>query len=299
VVAWTFSEQAVRRALHGIPLPDSSATWFPLRTATAAMGVLGVKLPPEARLDFSTRQTIEAFALQLALVLEKEHFIFAARPRPRSRPIRKSCTVRTLLDSVSHELKTPLAVIHAALEGMSEVGDPYLTEIETASRRLQRVVDDLLRMTRLESEVLKPHFDWCDLRDLISAAEQAARREPQEAAWFQVKTPANLPPVKVDHTLLAQAMANILHNAAILPATDADRGRPATIEDAMLFIAIRDHGPGLPVGEEDRVFEILPGERNEDGRNRTRLGHCPRLASPGRRSLRGIIPTVARSLSLR
>jgi len=251
VMAWAFTNKQCAGRFTDT-LPDSAATWFPLRTATATMGVLGVKLPPEARLDFSTRQTIEAFGLQLALVLEKEHFIFAAS---QAEILAHSEQLhRTLLDSVSHELKTPLAVIHAALEGMNATNNPYVTEIETASRRLQRVVDNLLQMTRLESEVLKPHLDWCDLRDLISAAQQAVG-DSLQGHQVQVTIPTDLPPVKVDHALLAQAMANILHNAAIYSPPETQIEITATIDDAMLFIAIRDHGPGLPLGEEDRVFE--------------------------------------------
>jgi two-component system sensor histidine kinase KdpD len=104
VVAWSYeNKQCAGRFTD--TLPESAATWFPLQTATSNMGVLGVQMPREARLDFTTRQTIEAFALQLALVLEKEHFIQAvshAEVLAQSEKLH-----RTLLDSVSHELKTP------------------------------------------------------------------------------------------------------------------------------------------------------------------------------------------------
>ena len=78
VVVWSYeSKQCAGRFTD--TLPESAATWFPLQTATSIMGLLGVRMPGEARLDFNIRQTIEAFALQLALVLEKEYFIQAAR----------------------------------------------------------------------------------------------------------------------------------------------------------------------------------------------------------------------------
>ena len=188
------------------------------QTATSNMGVLGVQMKREARLDFTTRQTIEALALQLALVLEKEHFIQAvshAEVLAQSEKLH-----RTLLDSVSHELKTPLAVIRASLEGMSGVQNPYLAEIATASQRLQRVVDSLLHMTRLESEVLKPHLDWCDLYDVIAAARQAAG-DDLSTHPVHVTIPDDLPLLKLDHTLFAQAIANILHNAAIYTPAEA------------------------------------------------------------------------------
>ncbi|MFO1438939.1 MAG: histidine kinase dimerization/phospho-acceptor domain-containing protein [Verrucomicrobiaceae bacterium] len=135
-------------------MPESAATWFPLQTATSLMGVLGLQFHREQRLDFATRQMIEAFALQLALVLEKEHFIQAVS---RAEVLASSRKLhRTLLDSISHELKTPIAVINASVEGMSGTPGPYLAEITTASQRLQRVVDHLLHMTQLESGCCSP-----------------------------------------------------------------------------------------------------------------------------------------------
>ncbi|MGV3661921.1 MAG: DUF4118 domain-containing protein [Prosthecobacter sp.] len=252
VIAWSYeNKQCAGRFTD--TLPESSATWFPLQTATALMGVLGVQMSGRgARLDFPARQTIEAFALQLALVLEKEHFIQAAS---QAEVLAQSEKLhRTLLDSVSHELKTPLAVIHASLEGMSDVQSPYVKEISTASQRLQRVVDSLLQMTRLESEVLQPRPDWCDLQDVISAARQAAG-ESLEPHPVQIELPHDLPLLKLDHALLAQAMANILHNAAVYTPSAAAIDIKATFHAGSLRLVIRDHGPGLPSGEEGRVFD--------------------------------------------
>ena len=279
VVAWSYeNKQCAGRFTD--TLPESSATWFPLQTATSNMGVLGVQMKREARLDFTTRQTIAALALQLALVLEKEHFIQAvshAEVLAQSEKLH-----RTLLDSVSHELKTPLAVIRASLEGMSGVQNPYLAEIATASQRLQRVVDSLLHMTRLESEVLKPHLDWCDLYDVIAAAKQAAG-DDLNTHPLHVTIPDDLPLLKLDHTLFAQALANILHNAAIYTPAEAgieitakwsasakprsessvrherpqiqNRTEDGADHTGALRLTIRDHGPGLPLGEEQRLFD--------------------------------------------
>lgn len=251
VVAWTYeNRQCAGRDTD--TLPESAATWFPLQTATATMGVLGVQFGEEMRLDFSTRQMIAAFALQLALVLEKEHFLQAVH---QAEILEKSEKLhRTLLDSVSHELKTPLAVIQAALEGMDDVKSPYLDEIGTASLRLQRVVDSLLQMTRLESSVLQPHFDWCDLHEVIAAARQAAG-DALKAHPVRVSIPEDLPPVLVDPTLLGQALANILHNAAIYTPPEGFIDISVSRQGSRLRLSVRDHGAGLPAGDENRVFE--------------------------------------------
>lgn len=251
VAAWAYeNKQCAGR--HTDTLPESAATWFPLQTATAVMGVLGVEFEHEQKLDFATRQMIEAFALQLALVLEKEHFIQAVS---RAELIASSEKLhRTLLDSVSHELKTPIAVINASLEGLSGTENPYLSEIATASQRLQRVVDSLLHMNRLESGVLQPRSDWCDLRDVIAAARLAAGA-PLTAHPLHLEIADTFPLVKLDHALLSQALANILHNAAAYTPAGTPVAISARLERDTLRITVRDHGPGLPDGAEQRVFE--------------------------------------------
>ncbi len=251
VVAWSYeNKQCAGR--YTDTLPESAATWFPLQTATATMGVLGVQFDDTSRLDFVTRQMIEAFALQIALVLEKEHFIQAVSHAEMLSQSEK--LHRTLLDSVSHELKTPIAIITAALEGMNGSQSPYLGEITTATQRLQRVVDSLLQMTQLESDVLKPNLDWCDLRDVISAAQYAIGA-PLAAHAVRLQLADDFPLLKVDHALLTQAVANILHNAAIYTPAGTTIDISATIRDQRLRLIIRDHGPGLPAGAERRVFE--------------------------------------------
>lgn len=105
-----------------------------------------------------------------------------------------------------------------------------------------------------ESEVLKPRLDWCDIRDVITAARQAAG-DSLATHPVQLSISDTFPLVKIDHTLLAQALANILHNAAIYTPDAAPIDISATLRESRLRITVRDHGPGLPVGEEKRVFE--------------------------------------------
>ena len=234
-------------------LPSSAATWFPLQTATSTMGVLGLRLHhPGSPLDFVARQAMEAFALQLALVLEKEHFIHAVN---QAELIEKSERLRrTLFDSVSHELKTPLAVIRAALDGWREPGgETYRREITTATARLQRVVDGLLQMARLESEVIEPRREWCDVDELVASALESTG-EAMAGREVRVDSPDGLPLVKTDAALLGQALANILHNAAVYSPAGTPVAVTAAFAAGKLRLVVRDHGPGLPPGEEARIF---------------------------------------------
>jgi two-component system sensor histidine kinase KdpD len=251
VINWTYeNKQPAGRFTD--TLPESQATWFPLQTATAVMGVLGVRLDPEAVLDFGARVSVEAFALQLALVLEKEHFVQAIT---RAQLLHQSERLqRTLLDSVSHELKTPLTVIQASLEGLSGVKSPYLDELQTASRRLQRVVNNLLQITRIESTAVEPSHEWCLLSDLITEAREIAG-EALARHPLTVNLPENLPLLKLDPNLVAQALANILHNAAVYTPPETPIEVTATLEAGQLRLSIADRGPGLEEGGEAKVFQ--------------------------------------------
>lgn len=251
VIAWSFENRQPAGRFTDT-LPQSDASWFPLQTATSMMGVLGLRLPSAASMDFTTRQMIEAFALQLALVLEKEHFIQAASHAEvleRSEKLR-----RTMLDSVSHELKTPLAVMHAALEGLGEAGNPYVKEIHTATQRLQRVVDNLLHMTRIESAILQPQREWCEPAEIVELAQHALG-EGLQGRKLRITGTNALAMVHVDAALTSQALANLLHNAATYDPSGSAIEVEVRLHQGRLFITVRDHGPGLPDGMEKQVFE--------------------------------------------
>jgi two-component system, OmpR family, sensor histidine kinase KdpD len=252
VANWAYANKQVAGRFTDT-LPESAATWFPLQTATSVMGVLGLRLAGERQaLDFNRRYAVEAFALQLALVLEKEHFIQAvsqAEVMEKSERLR-----RNLLDSVSHELKTPLAVIRASIEGMGAASaNPYLEEIDTATKRLQRLVDGLLQMTRLESQVIEPQKEWCDVSEIVEAAAKAAG-DALKSHGLEIEIDPDIPLVKTDQGLLSQALANILHNAAVYAPADTPVEVTARHAEGKLRLTVRDHGAGLPQGEEWRVF---------------------------------------------
>jgi two-component system sensor histidine kinase KdpD len=165
---------------------------------------------------------------------------------------------RTLLDSVSHELKTPIAIIRTALDGLRE-GDPYAAEIATATRRLQRIVDSFLEMTRVESEALRPRPDWCEMSDILQAAttplEPELRGHPISLTGME-----GMPLLRLDSRLLAQALGNVLHNSTV----HAPPGSPIEVHAALkrvqlgqgeVELTVHDHGPGLTPEAARQVFD--------------------------------------------
>jgi two-component system sensor histidine kinase KdpD len=250
VGAWSFSNHRLAGRFTDT-LPSAEATWFPLQTATSTMGVIGLRKDADT-LTFTERQAMEAFALQLALVLEKEHFIEAVQHAERLEEGEK--LRRALFDSVSHELKTPIAVIRAAVETMgSNRDDPCVTEIDTASRRLQRIVEGLLQMTRLEASVIEPRPEWCDVNDIVSAALETTG-DAMKRRELKVEVPPDLPLVRTDHGLLEQCLVNLLHNAAVHTPDGTSVELSVARRAKGVEFVVRDHGKGLAEGEERKIF---------------------------------------------
>jgi two-component system sensor histidine kinase KdpD len=235
-------------------LPDVTTLWLPLQGKTAIMGVLGVWLPPERGLTLGERDWLDSFALQIATILEKEHFIQAWQ---HAEVLTASDRLRhTLLDSISHELKTPLAALQAATDGMESAGGAspiYLQEQRTALQRLNRLVNNLLNMTRLESGAVQSTMEWCDVGELCDAALGFAA---DTLAKHRVErdVPEDLPMVKLDQALVEQALSNILLNAGMHTPAGTDVVLRARVADRVLTLSVFDRGPGLPMGNPDELF---------------------------------------------
>ena len=155
---------------------------------------------------------------------------------------------KTLFDSVSHELKTPLAAMSATLQQ----ANPDCTELRQAARRLTNTVDNLLDATRLESGLLQPVREWCEPGELLrEAVEQAGLEE----RVVEVAANGDLPEISVDAGLIEQALVALLSNSASYspPQTPIEAG--VSREDDAVVFRVADHGPGLAPGEEERVFE--------------------------------------------
>ncbi|MBC8009249.1 MAG: DUF4118 domain-containing protein, partial [Burkholderiales bacterium] len=253
-------------------LPASDGYYVPLITGDHVLGVLGIRPPDDLPLTLAQRDLLDTFAAQLALALEREQLRVASESARLASESEK--LHRALLDSVSHELKTPLAVITGSAEALlalnlklvpstaiSETNEAacaasFVSEIALAARRLQRLVNNLLDVTRLESGALRPRLDWCDLRDIINAALDATadlRREHPTT----VNLPDDLPPVRGDFALLEQAVFNLLHNAAAHTPAGTAIEVTAHIDtlDREAWITVADRGPGLPAAHAAQIFD--------------------------------------------
>jgi two-component system sensor histidine kinase KdpD len=239
-------------------LPASEGFYLPLVAGDTVLGVMGLKAPAGETLSVSQRDLLETFSTQIALALDRERL---RATEEAGRLLRESDKLhRTLLDSVSHELKTPLAVIAAAAEQLErpEPADrpSLLGELRTAVRRLQRLVNNLLDMTRLEAGALKPRLEWTDLHDLVNAAV-AATAEAAAGRSVAVRLPSELPLVRLDFALIEQALVNLIHNACVHTPPSASIALSAGVDEGAreVWLAVADTGPGLPAEAAGRIFD--------------------------------------------
>jgi two-component system sensor histidine kinase KdpD len=242
VAAWTYQNRQPAGRFTDT-LPESEALHLPLLTGDRAEGVLAIRLANSPTL--AQRELLEACAAQLAVALGKER---AFRAENEARLVRDSEKLqKTLLDSVSHELKTPLAAIHAALEQPA----PDLDEIRAATRRLRRVVEELLDVARIESGLVQPQREWCDVQELLT--ESRARADLSEPALLMAMREP-VPPIHVDAALVTHALAILLRNATTHGAATAAPVITVQRDGEHLIIDVADRGPGIPFGDEERLF---------------------------------------------
>jgi two-component system sensor histidine kinase KdpD len=199
----------------------------------------------------------------------REHLAAQVQLAQESERLRK-----TLLDCVSHELKTPLAAIGAASQELSRsapnIQDPQMlkelaSEIRDGSRRLNRVVDNLLDMNRLESGVIRPKREWCDVRELLQSAVDI-ERESINGRDIRLDIPEQIPLALVDHTLIEQAVAKLLANAGSHTPARLPIEIDAEYTNDHLLISVSDRGPGIPIEATDRLFEkFYRGDNRKTG----------------------------------
>ncbi len=249
VADWAFRrQQPAGRSTD--TLPSAEGLHLPLLVTDRIGGVLSLRFREAAELDSAQRDLLEAFVRQIALVVDRQRLrttVQEAKLLAESERLSKA-----LLNSISHELRTPIAAITSASSGLGDLGEaenPALRrvltgEIRTAATRLNRLVGNLLDMTRLESGHMKLRREWCDLADLVSVA---LRQLEKELARHVITNhlPPGLPLGRIDFVLMEQVLVNLLLNAALHtpPGTRVTISTEVGAKDIALIVA--DNGPGI------------------------------------------------------
>jgi two-component system sensor histidine kinase KdpD len=277
VATWTFE--------HGQPagrgtdtLPEASMRYQPLKTTRGGVGVLGVK--PSTSNRFLTRdqiRTLDAFANQIALAIERARLAEQTRQTEMLEITDK--LQNALLNSISHDLRTPLVSITGALSSLAN--DQVTLDkaarkslIETASEeadRLNRLVGNLLDMTRLESGAMRVKRDACDLQDLVgSSLEELASRLGDRPVIVDI--PDTLPLVSMDFVLIQRVLVNVIDNGLKYSSSDSPIEIRAQMAGAFVEITVSDRGVGIPSEDLTRIFDKFYRVQRPDNVNGTGLG---------------------------
>ncbi|RZJ98421.1 MAG: sensor histidine kinase KdpD [Brevundimonas sp.] len=267
--AWEKGEPAG----HGTgTLPQTSWTFRPLQGVRARSGVAGIEADALAPGSDEERLAL-AILDQGAVAIERAELAGQAM---ETETLKRADRFRSaLMNSVSHDLRTPLSTVLGSATTLIDYGESLkpavradlLLSIREEAERLNRYVGDLLDMTRLEGGGLNIKADWTDVRDVLNAAARRINRRLGERRLTR-DFPADLSMVIVDEGLLEQAVVNILENA-IAYSPDRSRIELAAYEDrGSVVISIEDEGKGIPTPELERVFDKF--RRMEEPSDRTK-----------------------------
>jgi two-component system sensor histidine kinase KdpD len=261
---------------HGRPaglgtdaLPGAPAIYLPLNGSERTLGVLAV-LPSNKRrvLLPEQRHLLETFAGQIALAIERAQLAEsaeAARVSAETESLRN-----TLLASISHDLRTPLAVITGASTALA---DPSLTidpqaraslarSIAARAHDMSELISNVLDLMRFESGHMPLRRQWETLDDLVGLA--LSRAAPKLGSRrVTVELPIDLPAVYVDAVLFTQVLVNLLENAAKHTPEATHVRVVGTVSDGEIVVAVEDDGPGLPPGDPDKLFAKFQRGRSE------------------------------------
>lgn len=260
VAAWAF-EQRLPAGRGTDTLPATQLRCVPMLTPRGAVGVLGIRPASDNRsLSIDQRRTLSSFANQAALAIERAQLAEKARDAELLQAADR--LQRSLLDSVSHELRTPLVTIAGALSALEEDGGRFdaagraglITTAREEADRLNRLVANLLNMTRLEAGALRLTLAGADVEDLVgSALDMLGSRTTGRS--IETHIPADLPMVRVDFVLLVQVLVNLLDNAIKYSPADQTIRVFASRDKDCVCMSVEDQGPGIPAADLEHVFD--------------------------------------------
>ncbi|MBE2180254.1 MAG: sensor histidine kinase KdpD [Chthoniobacterales bacterium] len=264
VSQWAFEHNEAAGRFTGT-LPEASILAIPLASGERKFGVLALRPGGNELANPLRRDLLDAFAAHLVVLIERDEALRTLRDSKIQAASNQ--LQRALLDEVSHELKTPVAVIGTAVERLRETASglesaDLLHDVELAARRLDRVTSQLMTLSRVQAGLVIPQPEHCDAHDLLS---EIAGEFGEEAARIRIDCESFT--FSADAGLLHTALANLVRNALQYSPATGDvilRGREQG--NAVVF-SVDDRGPGMPEDKHEKLFE--------------RFARGPGVTSPG------------------
>ena len=270
VAQWVY-EHRQPAGLGSDTLPGAKALYLPLIVSAGAIGVVGI-LPKTATDGFEPEQFhyLEAFANQTASAIERS-FLGEAAQRALLKAETESLR-NTLLSSISHDLRTPLSAITGAATTLLQRDVLIDTEsrldlvktIQEEAERLNRTIKNVLDMTRLESGAIKINKEWQSLEEIVGVALNRLGDRLKDHP-VTLNLPGNLPLIPFDGLLIERVLVNLFDNAIKY----TPKGTPLELSASESFytvtVSLADRGPGIPPGDEERIFEKFVSGRATGG----------------------------------
>lgn len=259
VAAWAFQSQKPT-GWSTDTLSEAKSLYLPLKGPAELVGVFVYRPKSRRRLGLEQENMLHSIVRQLAISLER-HF-FEKRLQEAKHLQESEKLHQTLLNSISHEMRTPLTAIlgsAAALEDEERIKDPqYVRSLAShlidAGDRLNRVIENLLDMSRLNSGVLALTLEWHDVLDLIGVTLKKLSKNLSQHT-VQAQLPQDLPMIQMDFGLMEHAIANLILNAALYSPAHTSITISAAYANRELKLIIDDQGPGIPFESRGKIFD--------------------------------------------
>ena len=246
----------------------SGSAWFylPLKAPMRVRGVLALRPGSTRSLMLpELRAQLDTYARIIGQALERVHYVQVAQEALVS--IESERLRSSLLSALSHDLRTPLAVVYgladtlAALPELSAPARELTATLRREAERINAMVANLLDMARLQSGAVQLRLEWQPVDEVVGAALHALR-SALSGHRLQTDLPAHLPLVHLDAVLIERVLCNLLENAAKYTPAGSTITIAGRVQGPELVLCVRDNGPGLPAGSAELLFEkFTRGER--------------------------------------
>jgi two-component system sensor histidine kinase KdpD len=266
LVSWVF-ENRLPAGRGTDTFADSPSSFYPMVVGNQAIGVLEVKdVSRTILMNSEKRKLLEAYCGMAALAIERTRLV--EEQKNAQLTLETERLQNALLSSISHDLRTPLATITGVLSSLRESEQPEtgafpldeqtrLELIDTGweeAERLNRVVGNLLDISRLESGALKLNLQYGDLEGIIGSVLGRLKKR-LEYFQIQVDIPSDIPQVRFDPGLIEQVLYNLVDNAIKYSANEKFISISISRNPQEVLISIRDHGKGIQPEEIEKVFD--------------------------------------------
>ncbi|HZW38072.1 MAG TPA: sensor histidine kinase KdpD [Ignavibacteriaceae bacterium] len=249
-------------------LPNALATYYPIKTKSGVLGVIGLRLNEDQALAFDKQDLLIDIIEQFSKTLEREYLDVLAKQSLIATESEK--LYKTLFNSISHELKTPITTIIGAISFFNdsrmienkEALSKIIKEIDIAAERLNRLVENLMDMARLESGNIGLKLSWNSITDLIRSALDNIQLENMNHTIVNKISEDVI--LKFDFALLKQAIINVLHNALVYTPDGCEITIEGIQQNFNYILTISDNGKGFKEEEASKLFDKffrIPGTK--------------------------------------